>query len=164
MEIVRTGSRGRRTRGGGWSVAGQAAGNVGSRRRRRDRESLWESKPEMEGERGSRNPAVDGRRVNGGTESQTGNARRGLEASLVMEPEMGAPLWSRKPRATRSSSRKKAERMEVQQLLASRAVLCELPGTRPKAAIDSAELKSSECSVSKSERKSKQQALTSEAA
>ena len=56
---------------------GQAAGNVGSRqeRRRRVRESLGKSKPEIERERGSRNPAVDGRRVNSGTESKTGDAR-----------------------------------------------------------------------------------------
>ena len=60
--------------------------------------------------------------------------------------------------------RKKAERMAVQQPLASRVALCELPGTCSKTAISSAELKRSECSRSKLERKLKQRALRSEEA
>ena len=42
------------------------------------KESLWESKPEIEGQWRSRNSAVDGGRVNSGMESEPSDARRAV--------------------------------------------------------------------------------------
>ena len=61
VEIVRSSRRTKRARGGRW--IGKAAGNVRSRRNRRDRESLGKGEPEIEGERWSGKPGVDGRRI-----------------------------------------------------------------------------------------------------
>ena len=63
-------------RGGGRSVASQAAGDRGSRNRGRVRDSLGKGKPEIERERLSRNPVIDGRRIDSRTKSKIGDARR----------------------------------------------------------------------------------------
>ena len=164
MEIIRSGDRVRWARGGGWSGAGQAAGNVGSRRRRRVGKSLGKSKPEIEGEGQSGNPVVHVRRVNSGTQSKTGDARRASGSVVGDGTGDGSTVVVAKAKSGKIIKLEKAERIEVQQLTASRVALCELPGTCPKAAINSAELKRDECSMSKSERKSKQRLLRSKAA
>jgi hypothetical protein len=46
-----------------------------------------------------------------------------MEVSAVISAEIGAPWRSRKPRATRFSSQKKADQTEAQQPAASRLAL-----------------------------------------
>jgi hypothetical protein len=58
------------------SGIGKAAGNVRSRRNRGDRESLGEGEPEIEGERWSGKPGVDGRRIHSRAEGKIGDTRR----------------------------------------------------------------------------------------
>ena len=58
------------------SGMGKAAGSVRSRRNRGDRESLGEGEPEIEGERGKRDPAVDDRRTDGRAAGKAGDASR----------------------------------------------------------------------------------------
>ena len=77
MEIVASRLRVSRVRGGGKqrSAVNQMAGNVGGRRDRWIKEGLGEGEPEVEGERGNRIPAVDGRRIDGKEEGKiTGDA------------------------------------------------------------------------------------------
>ena len=58
------------------SGVGKAAGNVRSRRNRRDRKSLGEGEPEIEGEGWSGKSGVDGRWIHSGAEGKIGDTRR----------------------------------------------------------------------------------------
>jgi hypothetical protein len=116
-------NRRRQTGGSGGSKRETLGNLVEDRGGGRDANGLREHEPKVEREGRERKARIDGRRGDGGTKSEIGDASRtdgGVGGDIA---EIGAPWRSRKPRATRFSSRKKADRTEAQQPAASRLAL-----------------------------------------